>query len=136
MNVEAVSSVRVPGGVVAGVVPEGACALANRTYLLIASDRFDSSVPGCSQMVDTTGVRYADVDIPGGAVAAFSAAITHVDYLVADMSLPVWLFGSAYASIRTYVADNFHLLQEHDLYFYIRDGYPVVSPPSSGGAAP
>jgi alpha-1,2-mannosyltransferase len=127
MSVEAVTSVRVPGGVVAGVVPAGACALANRTYLLIASDRFNSSLPGCSQMVDTTGVRYADVDIPGGAVAAFRSAITHVDYVVVDMSLPTWLFGSAYAPIRAYVAGNFYVVRENRLYFYIRDGYPIAS---------
>jgi hypothetical protein len=136
MNVEAVTSVRVPGGFVAGVVPAGACALANRTYLLIASDRFISSVAGCSEMVDTTGVRYADVDRPGAAVAAFQSAITHAGYVVVDMSLAEWFFGSAYAPLRAYVGDHFHLVREHRLYFYVRDGFPVGTSSAGTGGAP
>ncbi len=41
------------------VIPAGACVLSDQASLLIALDRFDTSVPGCSVMVDGTGTSYA-----------------------------------------------------------------------------
>jgi alpha-1,2-mannosyltransferase len=41
------------------VIPPGACVLSDQASLLISLDRFDSSVPGCSIMVDGTGTSYA-----------------------------------------------------------------------------
>jgi hypothetical protein len=41
------------------VIPPGACVLSDQASLLISLDRFDTSVPGCSIMVDGTGTAYA-----------------------------------------------------------------------------
>jgi alpha-1,2-mannosyltransferase len=41
------------------VIPPGACVLSDQASLLISLDRFDTSVPGCSIMVDGTGTSYA-----------------------------------------------------------------------------
>jgi alpha-1,2-mannosyltransferase len=41
------------------VIPPGACVATDQASLLIALDRFDSSVPGCSVIVDGTGTSYA-----------------------------------------------------------------------------
>jgi alpha-1,2-mannosyltransferase len=40
------------------VIPAGACVLTDQGSLLIAVDRFSSTVPGCSLMVDATGTDY------------------------------------------------------------------------------
>ncbi len=41
------------------IVPHGACVLSDQASFLIAADRFYSSVPGCSEMVDAIGTDYA-----------------------------------------------------------------------------
>jgi alpha-1,2-mannosyltransferase len=41
------------------VIPAGACVATDQASLLIALDRFYSSVPGCSVIVDGTGTSYA-----------------------------------------------------------------------------
>ena len=41
------------------IVPRGACVLSDQASFLIAADRFYSSVPGCSEMVDAIGTDYA-----------------------------------------------------------------------------
>ena len=41
------------------VIPPGACVATDQASLLIALDRFGSSVPGCSVIVDGTGTSYA-----------------------------------------------------------------------------
>ena len=40
------------------VIPPGACVLTDQASLLIAADRFTSSVPGCSLIVDGTGTDF------------------------------------------------------------------------------
>ena len=41
------------------IVPHGACVLSDQASFLIAADRFYSSVPGCTEMVDAIGTDYA-----------------------------------------------------------------------------
>ena len=41
------------------IVPHGACVLSDQASFLIAADRFYSSAPGCSEMVDAIGTDYA-----------------------------------------------------------------------------
>jgi hypothetical protein len=45
------------------VVPPGACMLTDQEIYLIIANRFRSSVPGCSQMIDTLGT---DLAMSGG----------------------------------------------------------------------
>jgi len=40
-------------------IPPGACVLTDQSSFTIAADRFTSSVPGCSQMIDPLGTDYA-----------------------------------------------------------------------------
>jgi hypothetical protein len=41
------------------VIPPGACVVTDQVSLLISADRFTSSAPGCSVVVDGTGTSYA-----------------------------------------------------------------------------
>ncbi len=109
-------STRDVAATVDSLVPSGACALSNSPSLLVTSDRFISSVAGCTMMVDPFGTMLAYVDNPGGGVATYRTALAHVDYLVLSSSVDGWLTGH-YASLQAYVGQNFHLS---------RAGYPWV----------
>ena len=76
------------------VIPPGACVLTDQVSFTIAADRFDTSVPGCSQMIDALGTDYAltpgrDGTQGAGRVPAVAAimrnAFDHAQY--------VWLAG-------------------------------------------
>ena len=71
------------------IVPPGACVFTDQASYLIAADRFTSTVPGCSQMVDPLEVGYAlghgrEGDTGAArypaVVAVFRAALTHADF--------------------------------------------------------
>jgi hypothetical protein len=59
------------------VIPPGACVATDQASLLIALDRFYSSVPGCSVIVDGTGTSYAlghgQIALDAGRVPAIAA---------------------------------------------------------------
>ena len=59
------------------VIPPGACVLSDEVALLISADRFTSSSPGCSVMVDGFGTSYAlahgQSSLTAGRVAAVAA---------------------------------------------------------------
>ena len=59
------------------VIPPGACVATDQASLLIALDRFGSSVPGCSVIVDGTGTSYAlghgQIALNAGRVPAIAA---------------------------------------------------------------
>jgi Glycosyltransferase family 87 len=52
-------------------IPAGACVVTDLTALTLVSDRFTSSVPGCSPMIDPIG---ADYDLSGGRNGVSGAA--------------------------------------------------------------
>ncbi len=71
------------------LIPPGACVITDQESYLIAADRFSSTVPGCSQMVDPLGIAYAlaggrEGDTGSGRVPAvaaiFRSAFEHADY--------------------------------------------------------
>ncbi len=71
------------------IIPPGACVFTDQASYLIAADRFTSTVPGCSQMVDPLEVGYAlghgrEGDTGAArypaVVAVFRAALTHADF--------------------------------------------------------
>jgi hypothetical protein len=107
------------------VVPVNGCAIASFTYLVVTSNRFESSVAGCTTFTDPGSTRLVDHDSPGGPVPAFRTALEHSDYLVLANSAQEWL-GEAYAPLHGYVAADFHLVRSGDLWIYVRDGYPVA----------
>ena len=104
------------------VVPAGACALADRPEFLVTSDRFVSSIAGCTQMVDPFGSFLAFAHDPSGGVATFRTAIVHADYLVLGIDINRW-FGGSYAVLRGYVSDHFHIVAVAPLHIYVRDGF-------------
>jgi alpha-1,2-mannosyltransferase len=96
-NAESTTTPRVPPRSVAAVrrvIPPGACVLTDQASFTIAANRFYSSVPGCSQMIDPLAVDYAlspgrDGLVGAGNVPAVAAvmwnAFHHAQY--------VWLAG-------------------------------------------
>jgi hypothetical protein len=118
------SSVDDPAAAVDAVVPAGACTLSNGPRVLVPSDRFVASMPGCTEMVDPFGTMLAFSGEPGAGVAAFRAALAHADYLVVTSSAGGWLTGP-YAPLQAVVAGDFHLVRTGGLWIYVRDGYPM-----------
>ena len=71
------------------IIPPGACVFSDQASYLIAADRFTSTVPGCSEMVDPLEVGYAlghgrEGDTGAGrypaVVAVFRAALAKAGY--------------------------------------------------------
>jgi hypothetical protein len=119
------SSVRDPAAAVDAVVPPGACTLSNGPRVLVPSDRFVPTAPGCTEVVDPFGTMLTFAGDPGTGVAVFRAAIAHADYLVLTSSVGGWLSGP-YTPLQTVVSGDFHLVRSGDLWIYVRDGYPVA----------
>ena len=67
-----------PRSALEAAVPSGACVATDQASLLIAINRFGSSAPGCSLMVDATGTDYVlgqgRNGLSAGAVPAAEAA--------------------------------------------------------------
>ena len=121
----AASSVSDPAAAVDAVVPPGACTLSNGPRVLVPSDRFVSTAPGCTEMVDPFGTMLTFAGDPGTGVAVFRAAISHANYLVLTSSVAGWL-SCPYTPLQTVVSGDFHLVRSGDLWIYVRDGYPVA----------
>jgi hypothetical protein len=119
------SSVSDPAAAIDAVVPPGGCSISSAPIVLVISDRFVSSSPGCTAMVDSFGTKLAFADDPSAGVADYRAAITHADYLVLGFPAAAWLDG-AYAPLQAYVAGDFHLVRSGPEWIYIRDGSPVA----------
>jgi hypothetical protein len=115
-------------GSVTAVVPAGACATSDNPSILVTADRFVSAVPGCTEITDPFGTKLRFAGDPSGGVDAFRAALTHTDYLVLGVTAAQWLDGP-YTPLRSYVADDFHLLRSGTLDIYVRDGFPVTGGP-------
>ena len=119
------SSVSDPAAAVDAVVPPGGCTLSNGPRVLVPSDRFVSTVPGCTAMVDPFGTMLTFAGDDGAGVALFRAAISHADYLVLTGGVAGWLSGP-YTPLQAVVTGDFHLVHSGDLWIYVRDGSPVV----------
>jgi hypothetical protein len=103
------------------VIPQGACVLTDQETYLIVANRFTSSVPGCSKMIDTLGT---DLALSGGlkpstgagrvaaVVSVWRSAFAHAQY--------VWLtYQNAArvpwnATLRTYFRASFVPLLHDD----------------------
>jgi len=109
---------------VVSVVPAGACALASNPNLLVNSNRFVASEPGCTEMTDPFGTMLAFESDPGAGVGVFRTALSQSDYVVVDGGISGWLKGS-YAALIPYVEDHFRLVRAGPLDVFVRDGHPV-----------
>jgi alpha-1,2-mannosyltransferase len=119
------SSVSDPAAAVDAVVPPGGCTLSDGPRVLVPSDRFVSTAPGCTEMVDPFGTMLTFAGDPGAGVAVFRAAIAHADYLVLTGGVADWLSGP-YTPLQAQVTGDFHLVRSGDLWIYVRDGSPAV----------
>jgi hypothetical protein len=95
------------------VIPAGACVATDQVSLLIALDRFNTSVPGCSVIVDGTGTSYAlghgQIALNAGRVPAVAAlwrqAFDHASYVLLtdyNENRVAWT-----PQLRAYFASNF-----------------------------
>ncbi len=105
-------------------VPAGACTLSDGPRIIFSADRFVSSVPGCTLMVDPFGTMLAFNHDAAGGDAAFRTALRSTDYLVLTSDVDAWL-GGDYATLQPYVGANFHVVRSGALYVYIRNGFPT-----------
>ena len=126
---------RVPPAAIAAarrVIPPGACVLTDQSSFTIAANRFTSTVPGCSLMIDPLGTDYAlspgrDGLHNAGAVPAVAAimryAFGHAQY--------VWLAGTYNLrrigwtpALRAYFDSNFVKVRQDSKgdTIYIRNG--------------
>ncbi|MGD0448022.1 MAG: hypothetical protein ABSB36_05315 [Candidatus Dormibacteria bacterium] len=120
-----VSSVSDPAAAVQAVVPPGACTLSNGPRVLVPSDRFVSTAPGCTEMVDAFGTMLSFAGDPDAGVADLRTAVSHADYLVLTSSAAGWLTGP-YTPLQALVAGDFRLVRSGDLWVYVRDGHRVA----------
>lgn len=111
--------------VVDAVVPSGACVLANAPVYLVTTDRFQSSVPGCTDMTEPAGTVLALPANSSDAVHVWEQAFGSVDYVVTDRPIDDWQLPEA-ARIAKYVAANFHLRRPGTLLVYVRFGSPTA----------
>ncbi|MGA9113693.1 MAG: glycosyltransferase 87 family protein [Candidatus Dormiibacterota bacterium] len=107
------------------VVPVNGCSISPYTYVLVTSDRLQSTVAGCTAFTDPQATRLASLGSPGGAVPAYRSALEHTDYLVLTTTLRQWLSGP-FAPLYGYVAGNFQPHHSGPLTIYVRDGFPVA----------
>lgn len=106
---------------VEAAIPVGGCVVSNNVTLLVASDRFISATPGCTEMTDPGGTELAFATDPDAGVGAYRAALSQANYLVVDGPLTTWLIGP-YAPLNTFVAQHYHLIRPGRVAVYARDG--------------
>jgi hypothetical protein len=101
------------------VIPPGACVATDQTSLLISLNRFTSSVPGCSVIVDGTGTGYAlghgQTALQAGRVPAIAAlwrqAFAKASYVLLtsyNENRIAWT-----PQLRAYFADDFTRVSGH-----------------------
>jgi hypothetical protein len=113
-------------------IPSGACVATDQASLLIAINRFDSAVPGCSLMVDATGTDYVlgrgRNGLTAGTVPAAEAvwrqALGSAQYVL--MTPYEFLRVAWTPSLSSYFAANFTLVNGDwwPLLLYARHGQP------------
>jgi len=113
------------GPIVDAVIPVNGCALSVHTQVLVQGDRFVSTVPGCTTMVDPYSTWLVFRDGPGGSLPVFTTTLHHTDYLVVTPYLNPFLNGQK-EPLRAYVNANFHPHRRGNLTIYVRDGFRVA----------
>jgi alpha-1,2-mannosyltransferase len=117
------------------IIPPGACVATDQASYTIAIDRFVSTVPGCSLMIDGVGTDYALSNGRNGetgagsspaVAAAWMAQFRHASY--------VWLTTQEYRRIpwtpqlTAYFQSHFVPLTEGPDWLYIRTAHPIKGP--------
>jgi hypothetical protein len=93
----------VPGSEIAAakrLIPAGACVATDQVSYTIAIDRFSSTVPGCSLMIDGVGTDYALSNGRNGQTGASSSPAVQAAWMSAFRSAKyAWLTTEAYRRI-------------------------------------
>jgi hypothetical protein len=122
-----------PRSALEAAIPSGACVATDQASLLIAINRFGSSVPGCSLMVDATGTDYVlgrgRNGLTAGAVpaaeAAWQQAFRSAQYVLLT---PYQYLRVAWTpSLTRYFDENFTFVDGDwwPLVLYARNGLPA-----------
>jgi hypothetical protein len=111
------------------LIPPGACVATDQVSFTIAIDRFVSTVPGCSLMIDGVGTDYALSNGRNGQTGAGSSPAVEAAWMSAFRAAKyAWLTSEAYRRIpwtpqlRAYFDSHFTLLLKGDNPLYIRRG--------------
>jgi hypothetical protein len=117
------------------VIPPGACVATDQASYTIAINRFVSTVPGCSLMIDGVGTDYALSNGRNGqtgagsspaVAAAWLAMFRHASY--------AWLTTQEYrripwtSQLTAYFQSNFVPLTEGPDWLYVRTAHPIHGP--------
>jgi hypothetical protein len=110
------------------LVPPGACVATDQVSFTIAIDRFSSTVPGCSLMIDGVGTDYALSNGRNGQTGAGSSPAVAAAWMSAFRAAKyAWLTSEAYRRIpwtpqlRAYFDSHFTPLLKGDNPLYVRD---------------
>ena len=112
------------GPIVDAVIPANGCSMAENTQVLVQSDRFESTVPDCTTLVDPYSTYLVYARSPGGPLPADRLALEHTDYLVVSSNLKHFL-GGPLRPLDGYVTQHFRPHHSGRLTIYVRDGFPV-----------
>jgi len=95
--------------------------------MLVQSDRFWSSFPGCTPLNDPVAQQLVEAHWSIDAPADFLRSLAHTNYLVTDMPLawPSWE-NPPFSALFAYVHHNFRPYQSGPLTIYVRSGFPVA----------
>jgi 4-amino-4-deoxy-L-arabinose transferase-like glycosyltransferase len=109
---------------VGAVIPAGACALSDSSAYLITTNRFVSTVPGCTNVVaDPYGTTISYGGRTPEAVAVWQHEIDGADYLVLyslrNGRIPL------VDSLRAQIARDFTPVRAGNLLVYVRHGFPT-----------
>jgi hypothetical protein len=114
------------------LIPPGACVATDQASYTIAIDRFVSSVPGCSLMVDGVGTDYALSNGRNGETGAGRSPAVEAAWMSMFRSAEyAWLTTQAYRRIpwnpqlAAYFDSHFVPLTEGPDWLYIRAAHPV-----------
>jgi alpha-1,2-mannosyltransferase len=117
------------------IIPPGACVATDQVSYTIAINRFVSTVPGCSLMVDGVGTDYALSDGRNGQTGAGSSAAVEAAWMAMFRHASyAWLTSQEYRRIpwtpqlTAYFQANFVPLTEGPDWLYVRTAHPIKGP--------
>jgi hypothetical protein len=103
------------------IVPPGACVLSDAPRDLVSTDRFVSTLPGCTTMTDPQGATLAYAGEAGAGSRMWQTAFSRADYLVSGRPVSAWDIPDD-PRLQAYVNAHFHALRSGALLVYVRAG--------------
>jgi len=117
------------------IIPPGACVATDQASYTIAINRFVSTVPGCSLMIDGVGTDYALSSGRNGETGAGSSPAVEAAWMAQFRKAQyAWLTSQEYRRIpwtpqlRAYFQSHFVPLTEGPDWLYVRTAHPIGGP--------